>query len=184
MPNWVYSFIETDAKHLKTIQEIVDKGGLCRFFVPMPEEIVNTASPNNVISDEEYAERVADGTTAEVLHDGAYTKQYNSESQMREFIEKYGATNWYDWANIYWGTKWGDTDHEIVSQADGRVVLRFSSAWSPVSELILDVFFGYIKQGSYIWEEEQGFGEEYLITDGKAEMVREWDETSRADDDE
>ena len=47
------------------------------------------------------------------------------------WLKKYGATNWYDWARINWGTKWNVSDVELEEQDSECVVYRFETAWGP-----------------------------------------------------
>jgi hypothetical protein len=183
MPNWVYSFIEVEDKHMPLLEKIVGRGGLCRHYIPMPADIAKTMSPNRIITEEEYAERVANGTTSETLDKRFGPVHYNTQAQVDDFMQRYGATDWYGWANANWGTKWGDCEHEIVHNK-GKVLLRFETAWSPIADAVLEAFFADVEDGSYIWEEEQGFGEEYVFSEGIGSMVREWDELrwDRVDD--
>ena len=48
-----------------------------------------------------------------------------------DMIEKYGASDWYDWCNTYWGTKWGDYDTDLNNDGDGFAVFSFTTAWGP-----------------------------------------------------
>ena len=183
MPNYVYNIIKTTADKKKLLDKIKEAGGICKYYMPMPEELQRTASPNNVVSDEEYAERLANGTTTEELHGGAYMKHYNSESQMKEFLEKHGATNWYDWANVKWGTKWGDFDWSVEIEGNGdALVLNYTTAWSPLGDEVMDMFLADIKNCEFVWEEEQGFGEKFSVTDGVAEFVHAWTEYDTQDE--
>jgi hypothetical protein len=183
MPNWVYSYIEVDEKHLPLIEKIVERGGLCRNYMPMPDDIGKTVAPNRIITEEEYAERVANGTTSETLDDRFGPVHYNTQAQVNDFTQRYGVTDWYGWANLNWGTKWGDMDHEVTHDK-GMVLLQFYSAWSPIGDAILGAFFADVNDGRYIWEEEQGFGEEHVFSEGIGSMVREWDKPrwNRGDD--
>ena len=71
----------------------------------------------------------------------------------QELIQKYGASEWYSWCNHNWGTKWGCYDGEYD---DG--VYRFSTAWSPFNDEIMDMLLADIPSLVWEWEEEQGFG--------------------------
>jgi len=46
-----------------------------------------------------------------------------------DLVAKYGANDWYEWANQHWGTKWGTYDTHLVRE-EGRLILTFSTAWS------------------------------------------------------
>jgi hypothetical protein len=156
--------------------KIKENGGVCRHYLPMPEEIKNTTSPNSIISEEEYAERVANGTTTEALYDGRVTTHYQTQAQVHALVEKHGAANWYDWAVINWGTKWGDNELNVDDNGDGTILIQYESAWSPLADHILESLFNDIKDCEYIWEEEQGFGEEYHIKNGVGQFIKKWDE--------
>lgn len=181
MPNYVYSYIKTSDKHVDLMAKIKKNGGICRHYLPMPDDMRNTSSPNTIISEEEYAERIANHTTTESLYDGRVTKHYNTQAQVDAFMEKYGAANWYDWAVINWGTKWGDNELMVDDNGDGTILIQYESAWSPLSDHILESLFNDLQDCEYIWEEEQGFGEEYHIKNGLGEFIKKWDEPWMAD---
>lgn len=75
--------------------------------VPMPEEVKETTSPCPP----------------------------DQEELQKSNILKYGAGNWYDWANRYWGTKWGA--YEVLEperEDENTIIYRFQSAWSPPTQ--------------------------------------------------
>ena len=76
-------------------------------FMPMPEEVRNTTAPN------------PDKEQASVLR------------------ERYGASDWYDWANVNWGTKWGVYRAHGGEVEGDTLIYYFSTAWSPFSENVL-----------------------------------------------
>lgn len=52
--------------------------------------------------------------------------------QNAELDEKYGASNWYDWAVKNWGTKWDTHIDDYTVGDDGTTaVINFNTAWSP-----------------------------------------------------
>lgn len=83
-----------------------------------------------------------------------------------EDLESYfTGSQWYDWNNRYWGTKWDvnveDKDDYIGTDGSYNITYRFDTAWSPPTEVFvalcekypnLDLTLGY--------EEEQGWGGE------------------------
>lgn len=71
-------------------------------IVPMPEELRNSVAP------------VAD------------------EEKSKYFLQKYAATDWYDWAVRNWGTKWDIVEDKIVPNKLNAVF--FDTAWSPPIE--------------------------------------------------
>jgi len=54
----------------------------------------------------------------------------------QDWIERFGADNWYDWALAHWGTKWGaySSDLEVNEMNDrpgfSMAIIRFQTAWS------------------------------------------------------
>jgi len=52
--------------------------------------------------------------------------------QKKSNVEKYGFPTWYEWANHWWGTKWGCYDSKWES--DDQVT--FTSAWSPAYRIV------------------------------------------------
>lgn len=60
------------------------------------------------------------------------------EDVIKENVEKYGAKDWYDWANMFWGTKWNTSDTSIIYDntspmmpGDRTVRIEFNTAWAP-----------------------------------------------------
>lgn len=92
------------------------------------------------------------------------------EEQKSKFIEKYGVSSSYDWAVQKWGTKSGDFQTEVD---EGNIT--FESAWTQLSDEILDMFSVIFPNFNYWWEEEQGYGEELSYTNGVRTIVSEWD---------
>lgn len=138
MPNWCenrMTISHTDPKKIDEVIEAAKNGNLFNYFVPMPEELVNTRA------------------------------QYIEESKMTEYqkslIEKYGAKDWYDWSRINWGTKW-DADNPristIYSHNDKTCVdIDYETPWTTADEaLIAAVKKGFVVENFYI-EEGVGF---------------------------
>jgi hypothetical protein len=144
MPNHVYNVITVEEKYAEKLAEIA-KVGLCRYYKPMPEDLVGTTSPQRIdetISQEEYM----------------------------TLTKKYGTADWYTWANREWGTKWGAYEGEYE---DGRY--SFQTAWSPPSGKIFDMLVNDIPDFDYFWEEEQGYGAEITVMRGEIVEQLEWD---------
>jgi hypothetical protein len=144
MPNHVYNVITVEEKYAEKLAEIA-KVGLCRYYKPMPEDLVGTTSPqiiDETISHEEYM----------------------------TLMDKYGTADWYTWANREWGTKWGAYEGEYEG---GRY--SFQTAWSPPSDEIFDMLVKDIPDFDYFWEEEQGYGAEISVMKGEIVEQLEWD---------
>ena len=118
-------------------------------IVPMPDELVNTTSPVTIYETQEELDRHLDEIEEKYkgkennLH---HFRSLANQAQTREYSDNlkkmYGADNWYDWANEFWGTKW-DTG-ETYCQDDGWILkYDFDTAWcppEPICSVLRDMF--------------------------------------------
>jgi hypothetical protein len=77
--------------------------------VPMPKELKGTTSPPQ--NDKE-------------------------KTLQKEYAEKYGAGNWYDWQIKFWGVKWGAYDQSEPEKIEGGLVYEFNTAWTSPSQWV------------------------------------------------
>ena len=84
--------------------------------------------------------------------------------------EKYGHPDWRSWRLEHWDTKWGCYES---SYDDG--IYSFATAWSTVSEDIIEMLLKDIPTLHYQWEEEQGFGEEMEYENGEQTYFLKWE---------
>ena len=79
---------------------------------------------------------------------GDETKQTEQNKTEQANIEKYGSRNWYDWANLNWGTKWGDCEFDWtnldsktfkVEPTDKCISAHYQTAWGPADGLIRNI---------------------------------------------
>lgn len=175
MPNHVFHQIMfnselTDLQEQKLKEIANTKGGLCEYYLPMPEEIRNTTSPPNIVSENEYFLFIKEKTQRENSSGDENSDTYSSKPItlriQKELIEKYGTDNWYDWAYMNWGTKWGCYENEFDTDR-----LSFSTAWSPMEMDIIYQFSLDFPSFTWHWEEEQGYGATMIFVDG--EIVEE-----------
>ena len=57
-------------------------------------------------------------------------------------LKKYGASDWYEWCNDNWGTKWGDYDTELEDFEPGEddaVFFTYTTAWGPATQGLLNL---------------------------------------------
>jgi hypothetical protein len=176
MPNWCDNSFEvshSDPKQITRFVEAFKRSELCNEFIPVPNELKDTISPNR---DEQSAEQL---------------------------IEKTGYADWYSFCVNEWGTKWdvgGDDGYIDFDETSARG--SFQSAWSPPNGLMdklveegFSVRFMYYEPGmGYcgIYEDGQ---DDYYEFDGMSadeiaeelpseldecfgisESVREWEE--------
>lgn len=85
-------------------------------------------------------------------------------------VEKYGASNWYDWNCSNWGTKWDVCEGDFELDADGKSGSGwFDTAWSPpiaAYEKLKDM--GFSIHATY---NESGMGFCGLWNDGVEEYI-------------
>ena len=97
---------------------------------PMPPELkAVSSSPPKIVSEEEYAKWKAD---PQARAEGPITKRMK-----REYEQKFGASDWYAWANKFWGTKWGfyNVGKWAINSNDSAVI-SFQTAWSPATPVV------------------------------------------------
>lgn len=163
MPNHVYtriSIFDPTKKQEKILKKIQKAEGLCRYYKPFPKEldgIINgsTSIDGNMVTHW----RDVDGKNVAV-----------SEKELTQLKEKYGATNWYNWCNDNWGTKWGCYEFGIDDE-----VIAFTSAWSPIGDNIIQMFAKDFPSFIYSWEEEQGYGSEMEFECGECVGQSDYD---------
>lgn len=116
MPNWCANGLRIEARDeeqqekLRALHRHAEaEGGLCSFFYPTPQELLDTVAGH------------MSGEEGEKL-----------KKQEQANIEKYGQANWYDWQVFTWGTKWDpNVDHQVLTNGGKAYECFFDSAWSP-----------------------------------------------------
>jgi hypothetical protein len=138
MPNYVEIdlFIRGDSCDLKDFLSGIKKNddgimlSILDSYYPMPEDISKTNSPPKIVSEDE-KKRILESyiNIPYDIHDYPIT---HSEDDI--LFEKYGVNNWFDWAKLYWGSKWGDFDCKYIVNEDDKEIfsLQFTmkSAWN------------------------------------------------------
>lgn len=120
MPNHVINYLTIDSEDITPILEFIRGEDSEQFIdfnkiMPMPSELEDTISPTRIISDEDYKRNQSSGI-----------KNVGITQAMKDELErKYLASNWYDWRNRNWNTKWNAYEQTM----DGNQVI-FQTAWS------------------------------------------------------
>lgn len=71
---------------------------------------------------------------------GSEDEKKKREERYEANIAKYGYSNWYDWCNAKWGTKWGACSVDITQEPyRGEMNIYFESAWSPAIGLLAEI---------------------------------------------
>lgn len=112
MPNWCSNTVRVTAETPEKLKEFYDS-----VIFPDPE---NPKWPkitlNHLLP-----------TPPELLDESAFGKSENREA----LIEKYGASDWYQWRIENWGTKWDITESFIEVDDPTELLFVFDSAWAP-----------------------------------------------------
>ena len=122
----------------------ISKVGLARYYRPMPEAIQNTVAPTKITED-------------------------FTEKDLNELLAVYGFSNWYDWSIHNWGTKWGCCQNHMENNS-----YIYRTPWGPLKIDLLELLANDIPNFTYIWEEEQGYGEKWICKNGELKMEISW----------
>lgn len=138
MPNHIVTEVEIKGNK-EAIKSLIERVGIVtdvdyevdnKFdfngVVKMPEELRITVSPTKVLDTQEeidaenerHEKSWSDGNVAAISKDEAAFR-----------MEKYGALNWYDWANKNWGTKWNSYEVHLIDYSDEKLVVKMETAW-------------------------------------------------------
>ena len=116
-----------------------------------------------------------------------YAKQDDFSKPIEERLQFKG-DNWYDWNVRNWGTKWdvavGDEEQypETELMEDGETVLayRFNTAWGAPLQAIETLSSQYPEiEFELSFEEETGWGGEYIFVDGNSTEIESYESKCR-----
>jgi hypothetical protein len=91
---------------------------------------------------------------------------------------KHSSDGWYDWNVRNWGTKWDACNPSLNSDdpTSGSISYSFDTAWSPAEGAFRQMVEQHPElEFTFYCEEEQGWGVEYLGSDGDLSVIKEWD---------
>ena len=171
MPNQVYSTIriekELTKKQLRILNSISNNKSICKYYYPMPKDL-EIGSGGTLIK----AREILGNEFGVIPEDQQGLSDLDFIEARQSFINerKHGAKDWYDWKNKYYGTKWGDYDLQIDDHC-----ITFTTAWSPLSDSIINNFVKDFPDFTYEWEEEQGFGASFEYVEGEGNLLGDWD---------
>jgi hypothetical protein len=58
---------------------------------------------------------------------------------------------WYEWNRQHWGTKWGAYSQDEPQYADGKLTLRFETAWNAPHPVVLAIVQTWKVAASHAW---------------------------------
>lgn len=183
MPNWCDCELKVYGP--KKYQDELDKfhteseknGGFLESFHPCPKEIANVSSPVDIVSEEEYQKDII--RREKELKTERYVSGLKiTQKLQKEYIEKYGFDNWYDWCIKNWGTKWNESEFDIYKE-DGKVFCTFQTAWAPpIAGLVkISEDFPHLTFKLSFWECGAGYKGKRTIKNG--DVVKETDSNYR-----
>lgn len=160
MPNWCSNTVMIQGSP-EDVQEVLDtinvEGTAFNFnaIIKMPDALQGTSSPEK------------------------------DPAKVEENIRLYGAKDWYDWANMHWGTKW-NVDAKIVYDQPGvmlpgnrTVRIEFESAWAPPMPVYQVLAARFPNTNIYITYDESGAGFSgwAMYKEGKCVRENEYNES-------
>jgi len=148
MPNHVRNRLTIIAAP-ERVQEILerikyDEHGIGRIdfnkIIPMPASLNVDVGSYSHHALQFYARYVgADAQTREEL-----IAEFEADQKLIDFgallwdnKQKHGATDWYTWSLVNWGTKWNSYGYDDTMEHDGRNVIEFETAWSCPEPVII-----------------------------------------------
>lgn len=166
MPDFCYNTITGSAEDIQAVLEIMKSERSVFDFeriIPMPEILLKTVAPIQVVEDQEWDPAELDKPEIRVV----------SKSKHDELVALHGAADWHTWSMKNWGTaKLADE-----AKAEGEKI-TFVTAWEPPTQVMaaLAARLPGDTELNFRWELDQGNGAEYLIADNMVHDMDCWQE--------
>jgi hypothetical protein len=167
MPNWVYNSVSVSGD-----QEQLD-AFLAKAIAPHPETF-DEATGKVVYTDKpEFSFWNFVAPPKEAVESGEY---FGTHGWAEGKALGDTSTNWYNWNNDNWNTKWDACDVYTGDTVGGSLSITYSTAWS-IPEPVMEAM---VKQHpeltfEFSCEEEQGWGADYSGSDGELVETKSWD---------
>mgnify|MGYP001592562009 CR=1 FL=1 len=196
MPNWVDNRLtitgdKTQLDKLKKdavlVYEKVEKGeekdnkfSIAK-LVPLPEELRETTSPPDIVSEKEYPKALAKWRVEKIKvkkkKSGYVVGMPITKKISDELIKKYGTNNWYDWQVRNWGTKWDTRTLSMNTDTEKRLDYDIDTAWSPPCGALVKISQDYPKLTFKLkyCEPSMCFMGDYHVKNGKVIMNNQLD---------
>jgi hypothetical protein len=113
---------------------------------------------------------------------------YNGPQPEVKMPITFDSDHWYDWNVRNWGTKWDVgvswneeyPETELMEETDTSLAYRFNTAWSPPLPAIETLSSQYPNvEFNLSYEEETGWGGEYLFVDGNGSEIEVYNSKCR-----
>ena len=183
MPNWCYNYltIEGSKKDIQAIKTQVNQP------YTRSHEQWNPATQKMEFKDYTYSNPIIAFWNI-VKPTDMETYQLQKDPNHNDSIIDFQGNNWYDWNVRNWGTKWdvgvGDEDKypetELIQEGETSLGYRFNTAWSPPLPAIEALSAQYPDvEFNLSYEEETGWGGEYLFVDGDGTEIESYENKCR-----
>jgi len=170
MPNHVTNILTVNGSQDElVIDSLFNENNKIDFntFAPMPQELLRVVSPVRIVTQEERESEIAEHEQRLANGQPTLGNTFSITKDMSDdYIARFGANNWYDWAIANWGTKWGGYDAERESPD----TVTFLTAWSTPIEGIKSLSLKYPEQEFNVRYADEDFGSnvgEYTVIDGE-----------------
>ena len=148
MPNHVQNIL-TIVGHKNHVEPLLsfiredDSSISFKKIIPMPEELKGSRAPALVVTEAEYKKWEKEKDLKPPAHPLIENRAPITKKTQRDWLERFGADNWYDWTTAHWGTKWDAYSTEIsdvqpLPDKKGYVTvqIQFQTAWSSGAHVI------------------------------------------------
>lgn len=142
MPNHVYSrvVVKGDESEIEQFINATKKQDGWDLNSLYPNPLTGFSSPVRIVSEEEY--QAAKRKLDEQVEKGEPFLNLGLPMTIEmqyQFILTHDTADWYQWAKMNWGTKWGIYAIEEEIMTNKEIVLRYQTAWSPATVLWLKI---------------------------------------------
>ena len=132
MPNWCNNKVTISGEEadIQKFVDLVEEDFNFNKIIPLPKELEGTRCPMKYVSQEQYEKELEKYKNCTGENDSFHSSFCVTEKISKEYKEKFGVDNWYDWCCASWGTKWPASEVEVMKQSE-LVEYSFMTAWSP-----------------------------------------------------
>ncbi len=168
MPNHITNVIRFDSpEEMERVLEAVQSENNKFDFnqiIPMPTELRDLTSPIRYVTEEKRLEQLLDVADWKIDKNGFKPELGLTKELEKQYLEEFGATDWYRWSIDNWDTKWNAYSVDITDDT-----ITFDTAWGHPDSIInkLSEMFPNISFHIQYADEDTGHNlGVYTITDG------------------
>lgn len=183
MPNWCYNYLEINGSEsdISNIKQQLNK--------PFTREHDQWNPATGQMEVKEYAYDnpiLAFWNIIKPTDLETYIKQEDPNYPSPDFASQ--GNNWYSWNVRNWGTKWDVSvsndeqypETELYEETDTSLSYKFNTAWSPAIPVIEKLSEQYPEcEITLSYEEETGWGGEYVFTNGQGSQIEDYENKCR-----